>query len=153
MGGALALRLAIIVLALVGLGVSTYIILFEHFGAPLVCIGEGCSIVAQSPYSEIFGVPVALLGFVSYALILALSSFSLKMENPLSDYLHLGVFGLALSGLIFSAYLMYVSITVIKATCMWCLTSAGAISSIFLLAAWGLRAPADTDHPESRSRS
>jgi uncharacterized membrane protein len=145
MGGALAVRLAIILLALVGLGVSTYIILFEHFGAPLVCLGEGCSIVAQSPYSEIFGVPVALLGFISYGLILALGSWSLRVENPLSDYLHLGVFGLALSGLIFSAYLMYVSFTIIQATCVWCLTSAAAITSIFVLAALGLRRAEGSD--------
>jgi len=135
------IRLTIAVLALLGLGDSAYLA-YEHFVAPIVCIGSGCAVVDQSPYSEIFGVPLSVLGLLSYSAILGLALASLRTGNPLSDYLHLGVFGLALTGVVFSAYLTYLEIAVIHAVCTWCMVSAVDIAVIFVLATVGLTTPA-----------
>jgi uncharacterized membrane protein len=138
---ALTTRLVIVALALLGLGDSAYLA-YEHFVAPIVCIGSGCAIVDASIYSEIFGIPLSVLGLLSYGLILGLALSSLRAENPLSWYLHLGVFGLALTGTIFSAYLTYLEFAVIHAFCTWCMVSAVNITVIFVLATVGLTTPA-----------
>ncbi|MFQ6118124.1 MAG: vitamin K epoxide reductase family protein, partial [Candidatus Bipolaricaulia bacterium] len=134
-------RLAIVALALLGLGDSAYLA-YEHFCGPIVCIGSGCALVDASIYSDIFGVPLSVLGLLSYSLILGLALASLRTENPLSSYLHLGVFGLALTGVIFGAYLTYLEFSVIRAFCTWCMVSAVNITAIFGLAAIGLTTPA-----------
>ncbi len=134
------MRWAIAGLALLGLGVSAYLA-YEHYGSPIICIGQGCAIVDQSVYSEIFGVPMSVLGLLIYVLILGLALGSLKAENPLSSWLHLGVFGLALTGVIFSAYLTYLEFAVIRAFCTWCMVSAVTITVIFILAAVKLEDP------------
>jgi uncharacterized membrane protein len=136
------IRLTIIPLALLGLGASAYLA-YEHYCAPIICIGEGCAIVDQSIYSEVFEVlPFSVLGLFSYALILVLGVCNLRAKNPLSGWLHLGVFGLALTGTIFSAYLTYLEFSVIHAFCTWCMVSAVDIAVILLLAVLGLTAPA-----------
>lgn len=131
------LTLAIIALALLGLGVSAYLA-YEHYCAPIICIGSGCAIVGQSVYCEIFGLPLSVLGLFCYCVILGLALGSLRAENPLLDYLHLGIFGLALTGMIFSAYLTYLEFAVIQAFCTWCMTSAVTITVIFVLSGLGL---------------
>jgi uncharacterized membrane protein len=132
------LRLALIALALLGTGVSAYLA-YEHYCGPIACIGSGCTIVNQSIYCRIFGVPLSVLGLLNYGLILGLGIGSLRVKNPLSNWLHLGIFGLALSGMIFSAYLSYLEFAVIHAFCTWCVVSAVTMVAIFVLATLGLR--------------
>lgn len=135
----LTTRLVIIGLALLGLGDSGYLA-YEHYCGPIICIGTGCAIVDQSVYCKIFGIPISILGLLSYGLILGLAVSSLRTKNPLSSYLHLGIFGLALTGVIFCAYLTYLEFAVIHAFCTWCMVLAVDIAVIFLLAALGLTA-------------
>ncbi|MCR4404444.1 MAG: vitamin K epoxide reductase family protein [Candidatus Acetothermia bacterium] len=134
------MRLVISLLALLGLGVSAYLA-YEHFCGPIVCIGSGCAIVNESVYCRIFGVPLSVLGLLNYALILGLAIASLRVKNPLSSWLHLGIFGLALSGTIFSAYLTYLEFAVIRAFCTWCVVSAVTITAIFALSSLKLTDP------------
>lgn len=138
------MRLVIIALALLGLGDSAYLA-YEHFGHRIVCIGSGCSIVDASIYSGVFGIPISILGLLAYSLILGLAAWSLRATNPLSDYLHLGIFGLTLAGTVFSAYLTYLEFSVIRAFCTWCMVSAVDIAVILILATVGLTAPARRD--------
>lgn len=134
---------AIIALALLGMGVSAYL-LYEHYYAPIVCLGSGCAIVDQSPYSEIFGVPLSGIGFLSYVTILGLAVGTLRTGSSLSV---LVIYGLALSGTIFSVYLTYLEVEVIGALCNWCVTSAVVLAVILVLAFWELRVSGPGDHP------
>jgi uncharacterized membrane protein len=138
---------AIAVLAVLGLGVSGYL-LYEHYCAPIACIGTGCALVDASPYSEIFGVPLSALGLLSYGAILGLSLGGVRPHPHLRPRLHggpgawplfLGIFGIALTGVLFSAYLTYVELAIIRAVCSWCVTSAVLITAIFAIALHALR--------------
>ena len=131
----------IVFLAILGLGVSIYL-LYEHYVAPIACVGSGCALVDASPYSEIFGVPLSILGLASYVTILILGLFSLRAPTARVGWLFLGIFGLALTGVLFSAYLTYLELAVIHAICIWCVTSAVLITAIAVLSALGLKAPA-----------
>src|SRR5262245_48361807 len=67
------IRQITIALAVIGLLVSIYMTIYKITSNDAMCIGSsGCSEVNASRYSEINGIPVALLGVIGYAAILAL---------------------------------------------------------------------------------
>jgi uncharacterized membrane protein len=45
---------------------------------------------------------------------------------------------MSVAGVAYSAYLTYVELFVIDAVCVWCMTSAGVMTAIFLVATGGL---------------
>jgi uncharacterized membrane protein len=68
-------------------------------------------------------IPVATLGLAAYLAILAI--LTLEPRLPwLQDYGPLAIFGLALTGTLYSAYLTYVELFVIHAVCPYCVSSA-----------------------------
>src|SRR3954463_5196527 len=60
------------ILALAGIGVATYIAVVEGGGGAPQCLagGHGCETVANSHYSHIAGIDVAVFGIVGYVLLL-----------------------------------------------------------------------------------
>ncbi len=113
------LRTAALVLALVGVAISAYIAIAEaNEGAP-VCVagGGGCEQVADSEYSELLGVNVAVIGIGGY-LILAAAALVPGDPGRFTGLLA-SVFGFG-----FSAYLTYLEFFEIEAICQWCVASA-----------------------------
>lgn len=98
-----------------------------------MCIGNyGCITVSNSPYSQIGGIPVAALGLFSYAMIATILYLESR-STLVARYGPLGVFGLTLIGVIFSAYLTYLELYVIHAFCPFCVVSAVLMMLIFIL--------------------
>jgi uncharacterized membrane protein len=105
---------AIAGLALVGLAISAYLTWVHYTGIEPVCTGvSDCERVQSSDYAELVGVPVAVIGVVGYAAILA----SLRMRVEVTALL-------AYLGLAFSAYLTWAEVFRIEAICQWCVASA-----------------------------
>jgi uncharacterized membrane protein len=113
------LRIAAVVLALAGIGVATYIVVADSGGGAPKCLagGSGCETVADSRYSHIAGVNVAVFGIVGYVVLLAAAIAP-------GDPGRVGGFLAALVGFGFSAYLTYLELFVIDAICQWCVASA-----------------------------
>ncbi|HET9120278.1 MAG TPA: vitamin K epoxide reductase family protein [Solirubrobacterales bacterium] len=113
------LRVAAAVLALVGIGVATYIAIAESGGGAPKCLvgGGGCETVANSKYSDLAGINVAVIGIAGYVVLL------LAAAVP-GDAGRFGGFLTALVGFGFSAYLTYLELFVIDAICQWCVASA-----------------------------
>jgi uncharacterized membrane protein len=129
------LALVIPVLAVIGLGVSTYLIVIETTSIPAICgpIGD-CNTVQQSPYSHVFGfIPVGVLGALGYLGILAAWLLGKFNAGKLADYMPLAIFGMGFFGTLFSVYLTYLELFVIKAVCIWCLSSAVLITLLMLV--------------------
>jgi uncharacterized membrane protein len=123
------LRGAIFALALVGLGVAAYLTYVHYEDIKPVCgLGGDCQKVQTSQWSEIGGVPVALIGLIGYALILA----SLFVPGEAGRVA--GAF-LALIGFAFSAYLTYRELFSIDAICPWCVVSACLMTLLAVLTA------------------
>jgi uncharacterized membrane protein len=139
------LRRLIAFVAILGLGVATYITIVESGGGAPACLagGGGCHTVAASSYSHIAGINVAIFGIIGYVGIF-LTAFFVR------DWARLGGFALALGGFGFSIYLTYLEIWVIEAICQWCVGSAVLMTILFLLCATRLIAYAGTT-PESDS--
>ena len=113
-----SLRIALAAVAVAGLAVSAYLTAARAAGASPVCVvGGGCSTVQESEYSELAGIPVAVLGLLAYAALLAAA----LLPGPLGRVT--GLFT-AIVGVGFSAYLTYLELFVIEAVCAWCVASA-----------------------------
>ncbi len=126
-------RKIMLVLTVVGLLVAVYMTIYKWTNNNSMCLGSGdCSTVNASPYSEIYGIPVALVGVGGYAAILLL----LLMDSR-NDFVRqngtLFVFGLSLTGFIFTLYLVYIEFAVLNAICPFCLTSQIVMTIIFIL--------------------
>ncbi|HET7588688.1 MAG TPA: vitamin K epoxide reductase family protein [Solirubrobacterales bacterium] len=114
--------------AAVGIGVATYITIADSGGGAPTCLagGSGCQTVADSSYSHLLGVNVAVFGIVGYVLMLASAFLA-------SDAGRFGGFLVALGGFGFSVYLTYIEIFKIEAICQWCVASAVLMTILFLL--------------------
>lgn len=98
--------------------------------------GGGCDVVNTSPYSELAGIPIALFGLGMYLLVIAA-----LLINDRWAYSRLAVFGLALTGTLYSAYLTYLELAVIHAICPYCVISALLVVALLVLALIRLRQP------------
>ncbi len=122
------------ILALIGLGVASYLSFVEVTGTEAVCGPVGnCNTVQQSPYASIFGIlPVGILGVLGYVSILVVwiaKRYGPKDWNRAATIL---LWVLALFGVLFSIYLTFLEPFVIGATCAWCLSTAVIMTLIFL---------------------
>src|SRR3954449_2554731 len=124
------LRIAAVILALAGIGVATYIAIAESGGGSPKCLagGHGCETVANSRYSHLAGINVAVIGILGYV---ALLGAALAPGDPG----RFGGFLAALVGFGFSAYLTYLELFVIDAVCQWCVASAVLMTLLLAVAA------------------
>lgn len=126
------LSFAIALFAVLGIAVSS-VSLDHHYrkSKTSYCdFGESfnCDIVNRSEYSTVAGVPVALIGILGYAALLAFATFYRgKAETP-------AILALAsTSGLGFALYLTYVEKFILSVWCILCLSSLGVIFTITIL--------------------
>ena len=87
------------VLAMAGIGISSFL-LVPHFGEQtLACGGVGdCNAVQTSDYSEVLGIPVAGLGLAFCAGLLALVLWRMTGLELAMEWAPLAVFGMTLMG-------------------------------------------------------
>lgn len=129
----------LVLAAFIGLADSGYLSAMSLTGTPLNCaILEGCNTVVASPYSKVFGIPLAVFGVAFYAVALIfaaalLSSTSLKLRHMMLAWSVLGV--------LFSAYFAYLQYFVIGAICIYCVVSAIATVLLLLFSGLLLRRP------------
>lgn len=138
------LLVTLLVLAFLGLADAWYLAQSAFQGAALFCdVGsalDGCNIVAQSPYSKLFGIPLALYGAFFYAAtFVVISILFVRTHHPLYQLAAiLGVLGL-IASLIFLA----IQFILIKAVCIYCIASAAIAALICILSIhlWRRHAP------------
>jgi uncharacterized membrane protein len=100
-----------------------------------------CDIVNRSEYSTVAGVPVALIGILGYAALLAFATFyRAKAETPL--ILAAG----SLAGLGFALYLTYVEKFILATWCILCLSS---LTLIFIISILSLLLVRQLKQPEA----
>jgi len=133
------LRRASIVLSIAGLLVALYLVYFKINPSSALCTGAGdCEAVNASVYSAIRGIPVAALGALAYAFLIGVLLLERRSE-VVEEWGPLAVFGTALAGVLYSAYLTYIEVAVIHKICPYCVTSAVVMTLIFILSAFRLR--------------
>src|SRR5207247_901549 len=102
--GAGVMRALTAAVALVGLGIATYLTIVHYAGgAPVCAIAHGCETVQRSSYAKVGGVPVALAGLFGYVAVLV----SLVRDGE--DW-RLATAFLTIAGLGFSLWLTWVEV-------------------------------------------
>ena len=120
-------------LAVLGVLVSAYMTIYKLTDDQSMCLGDGgCSVVNSSIYSEVYGIPVAVVGMGGYGVILATLLLQGRSQF-LQDNAVMLVFGLTLAGFVFTLYLIYVELALIHALCPFCITSQVTITILFIL--------------------
>ena len=109
------LTVAVAALSILGAAIAGYLTWVHYAELQPFCVGGGgaCERVQSSPYAELAGMPVAVLGLAGYVAVLA----SLALPDRSTTAF------LALVGAGFSAYLTYLELAVIHAVCQWCVAS------------------------------
>lgn len=126
-------------LAAVGLIDSIYLTWIKLTAEGVCVIGRGCEVVNSSQYASIGGIPIALLGAGAYLTLL----FILFMETRNNFFGFNGpmlVFGISLAGVLYSAYLTYLELYVIRAICEFCVLSAVVLIIMLIISGLRLRA-------------
>lgn len=122
---------SLIIVSFLGFLDASYLTIAHYTGSQLNCsIIKGCDQVTTSVYSEIFGIPVALLGMFYYLTVLLLTLFYFDSKNQTILKL---IFPLTCLGLIASAWFMYAQFFLIKALCQYCIVSAITSTALFIL--------------------
>jgi uncharacterized membrane protein len=113
-------------LATFGIGVATYIAIADSGGGSPVCIagGHGCQTVAESSYSHLLGINIAVFGVAGYVLLLGCALLR-------GDGARLAGFAISLVGFGYSLYLTYLELFTIDAICQWCVASAVLMTLLF----------------------
>jgi uncharacterized membrane protein len=129
-------RLVILLIAIVaflGLLNAMYLFMTHEAGSSVTCLvsGDGCQAVAESPYSEILGIPLALLGSIFYGAVFVLAALALSFKHVVIRRL---IFMGAVAGLLFSVYTSVLMVFVIQAFCEYCALSIVDSVLLFILA-------------------
>src|SRR5688500_7401372 len=133
------LRRISIILAVLGMMISGYLTWVHLTNGSALCVGGGggCDAVQQSIYSDVAGIPVALIGLLGYAAILACLLLE-KWNARFAQIAPHAVFGVSLVGVLYSAYLTYLELFVIRAICQYCVASAVLMLAVLGIAIYRL---------------
>jgi uncharacterized membrane protein len=124
--------LIVIIASLIGLMDCIYLSYIKLTNTAIYCTpGLGhCDVVNSSQWSELWGIPLAIYGIIGYSILLFLAVFGNRIKI-LAPYAELLLFATSLAGFLFSLYLTYLELFVIKAICQWCVLSALMMTVIF----------------------
>jgi uncharacterized membrane protein len=125
---------AILLLAFCGLADAAYLAQHAANGMPIICNVQGlsdCNTVVKSPYSQLFGIPLADYGVFFFGVIFVLAALELFLFDRLLRRV-LQIFSII--GILASAYFVSVQAFVIGALCIYCLTSASITLLILIFA-------------------
>lgn len=124
----------VLLLSLAGIADSWYLYQSATNHTALACdfaAGlDGCNIVAQSPYSSLFGIPLALYGVIFFAFAFA-GALALTALDSRRIYRALRV--VTTVGALASVAFLFIQFALIKAVCIYCI---GSAAIAFLL--WGI---------------
>lgn len=129
-------RRGIVLVALAGLFLSTYLFLYAlgYYGELACGAGGGCDLVQGSQWARFLGFPVAGWGTGWYLAVLVVALLAVQTRAGDALWVPVALLALALGGLGFTIYLTGLEIFMIHAICRWCVGSAALTLLLFGLA-------------------
>jgi uncharacterized membrane protein len=138
-------RFIIATIAAFGAVITAYIAIVKLTGGTAACPVTGCDKVLESPYAVVFGLPLALFGFLAYggmgmmavAPWLVNPDTQKRLRSQVEEWTWLLLFAGATAMMVFSGYLMYLMAFKIQSFCLYCVFSALCSLSLFVLSIIG----------------
>ena len=133
-------KVGLSVVGLLGMVVSFYLAGQHYSDAPALCDAGNlysCSTVNTSEYSELFGIPIAILGLGHFVALATLANLHNDNEE---EYASAGslLFITSVVAVLYSVVLAVLSKTVIGAWCLFCISLYG-LNAVGLFGAWKLK--------------
>lgn len=130
-----AYYLAVILSSFAGLWIAFYIAFYKKNKVGMICPLKGeCEKVLKSEYSRFLHIPVEYLGIAYFAMMAVF--YLLFLFSPGYEIAHLTLLpllvGLSFLAFLFSLYLTYIQISIVKEFCTWCFASVLLATMIFL---------------------
>jgi len=134
-------RMIAALVALVGVFIAAYLTLYKLGVIGTLACGTGsCETVQLSRWATFLHLPVAAWGVGFYVLVLGLTLATLQDRWAESRGLSLTLLLVTGWGVLFSAWLTYLELSVIHAVCRYCVVSATLTIVLFVLALMDWRA-------------
>ncbi len=131
------LLLASLVLSILGVINAGYLTYTATLGISPVCnLTSGCDLVAASPYSRVFGIPLSLFGVFFYLVMAGFSGWGMMQKTVSVRWF---MFPAATLGFLLSLYFLYLQAFVINAFCQYCLFSLAEAAALFVFSLLILR--------------
>lgn len=125
--------IVLLLVALAGLSLASYIRHCKTKQQPLVCPIDGsCDLVTSSPYAKFLGMPVELLGIAYYSIVALFHLVILFTPGIFTQMTAAVSLALSAAAFFFSLYLISVQAFILKHWCTWCICSAFLCAAIFL---------------------
>ena len=120
----------ILVLSLVGMALTAYLSWAASSGSGLQGCGidSGCDAVLSSRWATLLGAPTAVWGLLAYGTLAGLA-FGRR-----AGWRWIATWTVSFVGVLYSVYLTTVSVTLLGATCPYCLTSLAIMTALFAVA-------------------
>lgn len=117
----------VLVLSLVGIALTGYLTWADSSGSGLKGCGvdSGCDAVLSSKWATLFGAPTAVWGLLAYGTLAGLA------WRWGTGWRWIAAWTVSFLGLMYSVYLTTVSVTLLGATCPYCLTSLALMTALF----------------------
>jgi uncharacterized membrane protein len=130
----------LLAISIAGMVLTAYLTYTSWIGASVkgCSAGSGCDVVLTSRWATTFGLPTAFWGFLTYAGFAGIAF--IKRADKHWRY----AWTAALFGAAYSVYLTTVSLTILGATCPYCLTSLALMIGTLALVTY--QRPADLKH-------
>ena len=127
-------RMIVAALALAGIFLALYLLLYKlgMIGA-LTCSIGSCETVNTSKWATFLGLPVAGWGVAFYMGMFVLAMVSTQDRFASSSTVGALLVGVTATGLVFSTYLTWLELFVIRAICQWCVVSAVIVLVMFVI--------------------
>lgn len=133
-------------LALAGIFLAVYLLLYKlGMVGSLACSVGSCETVNTSKWATFLGIPVAGWGVAFYVGMFVLAMISTREQFEGSRAVSALLLATTGAGLLFSAWLTWLELFVIRAICQWCVVSALLVLAMFVLAMLDYR---ETARPE-----
>ena len=100
-----------------------------------------CTQAYLSQYGTLWGIPVAVLGMLFFAVILALAGLGGRLTVQARDTVPAYIFALSTVGLAFVLYLAWASLFQLRAVCMLCVVTYVAVIGIFIVSGGATSVP------------
>jgi uncharacterized membrane protein len=127
-------------LALAGIFISLYLTLYKlNVIGELSCSIGSCETVNTSRWSMFLGLPVAAWGLLFYVDVFIIALLGTMPRFEYEPAVSVVLVVQAAIGVLFSAWLTYLELSVIHAICIWCVTSACIVVAILLVSVADLR--------------